>query len=875
MKKLITFLLVAIMACTAFACGDPGTSPTPTPTPTVPGPTGPVGPVEGDELAFNWQVEGDAAVTYPTTPLLVGSAAQAGATYTYRVATSKLPSNWNIHDYQTNDATTVLDYTTDSLYTFDYNLTQDGYRILPSMANAYPVDVTADYVGQYGIEEGAKNRAYKITLKDNLKFDNGDPITAATFVESMQLLLNPEALNYRADSYFKGNLIIHGAEAYALQGTTVVTGAENKHDTWAAAQEDEDVYFDLMSNNTQFGAFGAANYSSYKDETYGWAKLLKAYGAIENIDEMADLQGLSYAEIAADAAKLEKLEAILEWWCTEPEEEMSFFAYDRVMPAYDWEDVGFLADTDENAIIIINDKELSGFYQLYSLASDFFLVHPETYRACITESQGVYANSYGTSVDTYVGFGPYKLSYFLADALIKFEKNPNWHGYADPNNANYYHTTNIEISMVTSEATRLNMFLQGQLDSYGLQAADMEDYQGSPHTYFTDGDSTWFVALNPDLAGLTAAQEEATPQTEGNEVNKTIITIKEFRQALSFSLDRAAYALELDPLGGTAKALYGNMIISDPNTGTAYRTTEEAKDTILKFWGLDEEVGPDGLYATKDEAIAAITGYDPVGAKALFTTAYEKAVEQGLISAAAAESGNFEIQLMIGKPSEAAYYNNGFNVLKQTWTEAVVGTPLEGKLAFVQSATLGQNFSDYLKDNTVDVLFGVGWTGSTLDPYGLMEAYVAPSYQYDPGWDTSATDLDITLTDNDGVSYTLRASVHAWGAEALAGIEIKAMVVEDGELTGDYVMIEAGTTCNADIRLAILAAVEGAVLQQYDMIPVNLDSSANLKGMKIKYGTEEYVFGVGRGGIKYMTYNYTDAEWDAFVASQGGTLNYK
>ena len=45
--------------------------------------------------------------------------------------------------------------------------------------------------------------------------------------------------------------------------------------------------------------------------------------------------------------------------------------------------------------------------------------------------------------------------------------------------------------------------------------------------------------------------------------------------------------------------------------------------------------------------------------------------------------------------------------------------------------------------------------------------------------------------------------------------------------------------------------------------------------MQINYYTEEYVYGVGRGGIKYMTYNYTDAEWDAYVADNGGILNYK
>ena len=32
---------------------------------------------------------------------------------------------------------------------------------------------------------------------------------------------------------------------------------------------------------------------------------------------------------------------------------------------------------------------------------------------------------------------------------------------------------------------------------------------------------------------------------------------------------------------------------------------------------------------------------------------------------------------------------------------------------------------------------------------------------------------------------------------------------------------------------------------------------------------------MGYGGLKYITYNYDDAAWDAYVAEQGGTLNYK
>ena len=53
------------------------------------------------------------------------------------------------------------------------------------------------------------------------------------------------------------------------------------------------------------------------------------------------------------------------------------------------------------------------------------------------------------------------------------------------------------------------------------------------------------------------------------------------------------------------------------------------------------------------------------------------------------------------------------------------------------------------------------------------------------------------------------------------------------------------------------------------------NASAALKGMKIEYFTEDEVFPMARGGVKYMSFNYDDAAWTAYVAEQGGTLNYK
>ena len=77
-----------------------------------------------------------------------------------------------------------------------------------------------------------------------------------------------------------------------------------------------------------------------------------------------------------------------------------------------------------------------------------------------------------------------------------------------------------------------------------------------------------------------------------------------------------------------------------------------------------------------------------------------------------------------------------------------------------------------------------------------------------------------------------------------------------------------------ETRLAILGALEGAVLQNYNFLPIMDDASAQLRGQQIEYYTEEYIFGMGFGGMKYYTFNYTDAEWDAYVAENNGELDY-
>ncbi len=798
--------------------------------------------------------------------------------YSYRMGPSDIPTSWNYHTYQSNSSTYVLDYSSDTLYTFDYNEDKTGYIIVPSMASANPTDVTAEYVGQYGIEEGDTGKAWSIPLKTNLKFDNGDTLNANTFVESMKLLLNPEAANYRADNVYTGNLAIYGAENYVKQGQIldVDNSTTRLYTSMDALTKGADgvyvqasglaVSFSLDAPNSWCSGYSMARLTQmgYLDAT-----------AFASLSELADEDG----KVAVTDESIALIAALIntENWGNEPASNVPLYmTYEQEYPEMDFEEVGFFA-TDDNTLVVVSMQPFEeNFYLYYNLMTSFFLVHPETYRQCISTEQGVYANNYGTSVDTFVGYGPYKLTQYLADSTIILEKNPLWHGFSEEEYVEgTYQTDRVVYTKVNDDATRLEMFLKGELDSYGLQAADMADYITSDYVYYNDSESTWYLAMNPDLDTLKRIQATATPETEGNAVVKTVLTIAEFRQALSWSLDREQFNLTLSPTSGIAKSLLSSMIVADPETGLTYRATDDGKDAILEYWGLADKWGEGKEYATRDDAIASITGFDPEGAKALFNTAYTKAVEENLITADMIASGKWEVQIVIGNPVTANFYTKGFEFLKTNWTNAVKGTPFEGHLSFVFSQELGSTqFGTYLRNGSVDLLFGVGYGGSMFDPYSMMSCFT-DNLQYDPFTDKEAIMLDIDLDLGDGMK-TYRASLYAWCTDCINGTPIKASVIVDGMATGDPVEINAGPSADGNLRTRILSKVEAKIMTLSNIFPMQTDSSASLRCMRINYATEEYVVGMGRGGVQYYTYSMHDAQFVAYAKSQdGGVLNYK
>ena len=73
-------------------------------------------------------------------------------------------------------------------------------------------------------------------------------------------------------------------------------------------------------------------------------------------------------------------------------------------------------------------------------------------------------------------------------------------------------------------------------------------------------------------------------------------------------------------------------------------------------------------------------------------------------------------------------------------------------------------------------------------------------------------------------------------------------------------------------RLDILSAMELALVQKWVFASIYAYSNASLYSYKIQFGTNDYVNLVAYGGIRFMTFNYDDAEWDNYL--KNNTLDY-
>lgn len=794
------------------------------------------------------------------------------ATYTYTTSTSVLPAGWNPHTYQTSDDAVYFDYTVDSLYTLFFNdeihplegrEPFDGYVIVPSMAADFPVDVTEQVKAshpQFNIPENATSGyAWSVKLRDGLKWDDGTPITAQDFVDSLERCLRPELLNYRSSDYNRGTYAVVNAENYALSGNPVFQSFAEAGTTYADFIEnggtDDQVAVDMKGFWNVSGPDSRFDWGYITDDT------MVRDSAVEEGQE-EDYVSAKYlwdnylgpdGAYAGTGYDLQYTGTIT-------------YPYEA---GYSFDNVGLFVSGD-NELTFVYANALEGFYLMTYGMGTQYLVKTDLYDANLKETESasgsVWSSTYGTGMDTSASYGPYKLSEFQADKLMHFTKNENWWGwdsdiytYVDPEDGNTYHmyqTTDVDIQYVKESATRKQMFLAGQLMTYGLQAEDFDQYRNSDYYYATPAETIYFLLFNG--YDKVIKERENAADFDKSTTDLEMQMLESFRRACAVAIDRENFAATVSPSRQGGYAFVGSTYIYDPETCAYYRDTPQAKQALVDFYSIDLADYDGDL----DKAVAAITGYDPETAKEKFQEAYNEGIEKGYITDTDGDGKSDQTITMVYAMSDEMndFMRKTIEYLNTSLNKAAEGTGLEGKIAITPSAPVGNKWSDNLRNGVMDTQLA-GWSGATLDPFGMADTWTDSSRSYWGNWfDASQYDLTINL---DGADITM--NVRDW-ALCLNGAMKTA---KDGkEYNFGY-----GQT-SVDNRLNILAEIERFMLTAYNCVPIMQNGSGSLLSQQVYYVVEEYNPMMYRGGIQYMKYNYNDAEWAEYVASQGGTLQY-
>lgn len=799
--------------------------------------------------------------------------------YTYKDSVSQLATNWNPHTYQTSDDGYLAPFIQMGLYDLHFNDELkpldgkepfSGYVIVPEMAAADPVDVTEQVKAEhpeFGIPESATaGYAYTIDLNPDAVWEDGTPINADTYVYSMQQLLDSSKLNYRASDYYSGDLVIAGAENYANSGNTVKkivsTDGETLDVTYDSMVKGDDgqyttadgypLFFGL--NEAGYGWLGGHSLSEYNDAGYIPEDVWTA------LSDAADEDG--YAPVNDDTiAALFQFTGSADWGYETEAELPYYMSYDFTYAEADYSTVG-LYKTGDYQITLVLGKALTGFNLYYSLSSNW-LVYEDLYESCQKYDGDAYSSTYNTSVETTKSYGPYKLVSYQADKALRLEKNENWYGwtddkhlYVDPVDGEtyqMYQTTAIDCEVVAEAATRKMMFLKGELMGYGLQSEDFADYRNSDYVYATPAETIFFLIFNGYLEAIQ--KREASADFDQATTDLETMTLNSFRRAFAVTYDKELFASTISPSRSGGYGLIGNAYVYDPETGSRYRDTDQAKQALCDFYSVDVS-----KYSSLDEAVDSITGYDPETAKVLFTQAYDEAIAAGYITDADKDGKSDQtVTIEYCMSADSDFMTQTIDYLNEKMNEVTTGTPFEGKIKIIKSALYGNDWSNKLKQGLSDTVLA-GWNGSALNPFSLTDLYTNPAKQYDAAWfDSTAVKMTKTV---DGKEITM--NLKEW-SDALNGV----MVTVDGvEYNFGEGMVDIET------RLEILAAIEGQVLQTYNYIPMLQDASMALLSQQVFYVVEEYNPVMGRGGITYMKYNYDDTEWADYVASQGGELKY-
>ena len=827
----------------------------------------------------------------------------------YNTTTSTMPSNWNELTYKDNNDTQIMSYIGSAFFEYDYKFENDQKFNADGSINkagivpgAYTTnysaatnleDVTKLVDAKWGYTDAQKEEggyAWKITLRDDLKWDDGTAITAADFVWTMQQVLDPTFMNYRANTYYD-TLMIKNAKEYFYSGAPIyapIVPAYGEGDT-------PDYSFDMSSAevymNTTSTGMTLAGYS-LEELITNYVGTDAAKAALKVIADAANEYGYTLITEENKAAAKELLSyALLPFgmdWSTMDETTQNelfmetLFYISGYGDAVDWNTVGIYSIDDENAIVLCLDKTYSFLKEDGSLSvwapyyfSSLPLVHKAKYDAArIAPANGatLWTSKYNSSLETTASWGPYKLVEFEAGSHYKLAINENWYGWNMETYKNQYNVTAINCRAVEEFSPKWLGFLNGTYDDASLQTENVGEYLDSKYVYFTSTSTGTF--------GMQLFSDLDTLKNSSN--NNGILAIQEFRHAFNLALNRSDIVEKIwpgssVPCFGLLNVAYYYDIENSPELldGGQYRNAKIAKEGILRAYGYEQAA--DGTWSSgaltglsTDEAYDTLTGYNPDLAK-------QKMKDAIAILLADAEKYGYDssknITLVYGASTDTDKQRFRATYLQEVLDGLTKGTELEDKIDVVFDASAGSQWAEAFRTGQTQIGFGYGFSGNAFNPFDIIGAFVNPddSLNYHMYWDTSAIDLTIKLPDGDyqgasdrNANGELTMSIQNWFF-CLNGLAASEEQDKTYNWSEGYAPV--------DVRLTILSKLEEVTIKESRSVMLIADGGGSFLGAKFAYFSEDEHTFMGFGGLRYIEVVYTDAEWNAFVQANNGDLS--
>lgn len=159
----------------------------------------------------------------------------------------------------------------------------------------------------------------------------------------------------------------------------------------------------------------------------------------------------------------------------------------------DWDLVGIRAYDDHTLEIRTALRFRVDQFMTHFLDRSTFPVYVDLYRELMSD-EGDYT-TYGTTLDNWVGAGPFIPETWVPDALHVFRRNAD-HWLAD-----YFHWEQVQARIVGDQGTRMQLFEAGEIDLLNLEATDLPQFLDDPRLLETLGVSPTHIDinnLNPD-----------------------------------------------------------------------------------------------------------------------------------------------------------------------------------------------------------------------------------------------------------------------------------------------------------------------------------------------------------------------------------------